>query len=167
MIRTGEKYIVESPEQFVELTKFSKIDVLKASDTDFLKKTQGDLLKEESELESVSDLPESLVNEYFNSVEDPIQATLEADSGEWVHLYDGAIHTIINLEPLETPVWAEGEITPEGFSASLYREAGLSPSLLDEYWITWSEIIDGEHSWASFQDTDIDVEKFTLKGRGQ
>jgi len=150
MIRTGTQHVIESREEFVNLTKFSKEEVLKANNIEI----RG----------SISDLPESRVDELYNGLDTPIQSTLEADSSEWIHLYDGEVHTIVELEPQISQVWAEGEITPEGISGLLYREDSGQPTLLDEYWMTWADLIDGQESWASFQDVEIGTETFSLRG---
>lgn len=167
MIRKGKKYIVESREEFIDRTKFSKMDALEANGVNIIEIAQESLPDTEPIPDDINDVPKSVIHECFAELDEVIQPTLQADTGEWVHLYDGIIHTIINLHPEEKPIWAEGKVTPEGISASLYQENGDQPALLDEYWVTWSELIDGDESWASFQDVDIDTERFELQGTGQ
>lgn len=90
----GEKYIVETLEQFINRTAFTYVDVLAASDEDWVAYHNE---RAETEVTALADVPASLHAEYASMVERPIVPTLAADSRPWVHLYDGIVHTIVQV----------------------------------------------------------------------
>jgi hypothetical protein len=162
MIRSGEVHVVETAEQFVERTGFEKLDALQANDIAVLAEAKK-YSPDGEEPESLEDVHQDIIDELFAELSSPIVPTLQEDHREWVHLRDGPVHTIVELHPEDTEVWAEGEISTEGVSVSLYQDQ-RSPMLVDEFSAPWMEIISDEdpESWASFQDADVKRTQFDL-----
>lgn len=164
MIRSGEEYVVETAEQFIERTDFTKLDALLANDIAVVSAANtfgGDVGK----FDTVEAIPQDIIDELFAELDSPIIPTLEADHREWVHLREGPVHRIVELYPKNKGCWVEGKVSPEGISASLYRPGGEKPILVDEFSQPWCEMILDENptSWSAFQDVRVDRSSFILK----
>jgi len=164
MIRNGEEYVVETPEQFIDRTEFSKLDALLGNDIAVVAEANKYAGAGE-EFNSVEELPQSIIDEMFAELPSPIVPTLQADHREWIHLREGPVHRIVKLHPESGNIWAGGTITSEGVGVSLYQSGEKEPNLVDEISKPWAEVISDEdpHSWGDFQDIQIEDSDFTLK----
>lgn len=112
-IRKGEHYVVETLDQFTNRTTFDVWDVLRAlasgehpsaeeyeplSALNEYRRMDG-----HDEAASIDDLDKWEISEYLADRAVPtnqaIQATLKVDDREWVHLYNGTTHDIVELYP--------------------------------------------------------------------
>lgn len=164
MIRKGEDYTVETAEQFIRRTNFTKLDALVANQIAIVAEA-NDIAGENGGFETVEEIPKEIINQLFAELDSVIVPTLEDDDREWFHLRDGPVHRIVELFPEQESTWAEGKISSEGISMSLYQN-GNNPILADELSIPWAEVVSDNdpHSWSSFQDVEINGSKFTLEG---
>lgn len=162
MIRTGERYTVETDEQFINRTNFSKLDALKASNIAILDEA-NDMAEPDEQFEAIKNIPQDIIDHLFAELPDAIVATLQADDREWIHLRDGPVHQIVKLCP-ERQNWGEGKITEEGVSVSLYRSGANGPLVADEASIPWADIISAtdDNAWTQFQKVAIESQRFVL-----
>jgi hypothetical protein len=156
MIREGQRYTVETAEQFISRTDFTKRDAIRASGVAILEEAQ-ELSQSGAELDSIDDVKQDIIDQVFAELPSPIVSTLQADHREWVHLRDGPVHQIVELYPNSNERWAEAEITGEGVSVSLYDQKSQTANVVDEFSKPWGEVISGEDqaSWQLFQDVQI------------
>ena len=164
MIRSGEVYVVEPADQFIERTDFTKLDALLANDIAVVSEANKSSNKDE-EFDSVKKVPQEFIDVLFSELASPIVPTLEADHREWVHLREGPVHRLVELYPEEKGAWAEGTVSTEGISVSLYRPGRKEPVMVDEFSQPWSEMISSEDAkgWAAFQDMRVGNSDFVLK----
>lgn len=102
-IRAGDHYTVETLSQFRRRLGFGADEILVAlsEDPDF----ERDILQDVAGrgYESVDAIPEEEAQEYLGayniSTNRCIQAVLERDDREWIHLFDGYVHDIVELHP--------------------------------------------------------------------
>jgi len=114
-IRKGEKKLVESVDQFQNYLNVDGEEICKSLPDEkqetFLEKYNklAANLKHEAEetpeAETVDDLPDWAYEEWYQFVEvstnNLIINVLESRNREYIHLYDGIIHTIVELHPME------------------------------------------------------------------
>jgi hypothetical protein len=105
-IRHGNVTHVQSKRQFLERTDFSELDLIRGEfDEDRLIEEYNELHAGEDyfdgPIDSLEEMHEDDIDEYLSNVSlnRPIQTLLEEDNREWVHLYDGTVHTIVELYP--------------------------------------------------------------------
>lgn len=104
----GEQIQVESLSQFVERTRFSWVDILEPLDTgtrhggDFLEKINA--IRREDGYDEAQDFDDVTVEEAQETIvahnissNDAIISVLEKDDADWVHTFDGTIHTLIEI----------------------------------------------------------------------
>lgn len=108
-ILKGEHYTVETIQQFLNRTDFSLRDVIVAVHSDdtidvdvleSLNTVRADI--GEPEIATLSDAHEGEIEEYWSAgadvgTTDAIISVLEADSRDWIHLYDGIVHDIVEV----------------------------------------------------------------------
>lgn len=112
MIRTGEHYTVETIGQFLDRTGFGYHDVAEALvESHYDVESPVDIANDVYDpddvdfvpAESVGELPEDEISEWLGAYNvatyKAIIATLERDDREWVHLFDGHVHDIVELFP--------------------------------------------------------------------
>ncbi|SEO99362.1 hypothetical protein SAMN05216388_102619 [Halorientalis persicus] len=109
-IRTGNHYTIETFAKFMRRLDFDVQDRFEHAPNldheDALKSiNQGRKDRGKPPLDSLSDASNRELKEYLDAnglphdVNQTIQQILEADDREWVHLYDGMVHDIIELHP--------------------------------------------------------------------
>ncbi|SEO19315.1 hypothetical protein SAMN05216388_100977 [Halorientalis persicus] len=114
-IRKGEKKLVESVDQFQNYLNVSEEEICKSLPDDKqetlleeynqLAKNLKHEAEETPEADTVDDLPDWAFEEWYQLVEigtnNLIINVLESRDEEYIHLYDGIIHTIVELHPME------------------------------------------------------------------
>lgn len=109
-ILRGEHYVVESIHQLLNRTDFTAHDVLEAVENspefdhdDFAREANEIHEGEErwEHVESVHDLPQSEADEFVGAynltVPQVFIALLEQDDREWIHLFDGHVHDVVEV----------------------------------------------------------------------
>lgn len=110
-IRTGETFVIETLDQFLDRLNATVYEIVNALDSDI----QREILTEEQEgtadeynPESITDIPTEEVREHIEvreiDLNTIIQNTLEDRSREYTHVYDNPVHRIIELQPKKEPV---------------------------------------------------------------
>jgi len=114
-IRSGDKFLVESVDQFQNFLDVGEEEICRSLPDDkqnALLENYNELaekLKDDSvdapQVEAVGDLPEWAVDDWYEYVDispnNLIIDVLESRDKEYIHLYDGTIHTIVELHPPE------------------------------------------------------------------
>jgi hypothetical protein len=102
-IRAGDHYTVETLSQFRRRLEFDADEILVAlsEDPDFDREILQDLAGKG--YENVGAIPEEEAREYLGAYNVShnrcIQAVLERDHREWIHLFDGHVHNLVELHP--------------------------------------------------------------------
>jgi hypothetical protein len=112
-IRTGEKYVVETVEQFRNRLDVSYHEIANALDEEY----RSNILASEQEHASndddynpqcLADIPADQMEELLEltpvSLGEMITNTLEQRQTEYTHTYDNPVHRIIELQPPKEPV---------------------------------------------------------------
>jgi hypothetical protein len=106
----GEHYVVETLSQFCERLGFDWEDIATAMRQDE-RYDFPDIVREANELhggeewwepvDSISEMSETDIAEFIGghniSTNDAIIATLEQDDREWIHLFDGHVHDVVEI----------------------------------------------------------------------